>query len=129
MAEDLAAIVKSLRSDPLPPRARNGLLNTALSAPTVVQAATFRWGANDEHTASGTRPKVGERLRVVTASAISTVACVGDIVTITKDDKSGLPFECKIEGSGQTVWSRPTAYDCTKREAEVSPVPGAFLRC
>ena len=136
MAEELAAIVRSLRSDPLPLRARSGLLlkNTALSAPTVVQAATFRWGANDEHSASGTRPKVGDRLRVVAdnhsgdgVDRISISARVGDIVTITKDDKSGLPFEGKIEGSGQTVWSRPTAYDCTKREAEVSPVPGAFF--
>ena len=134
MAEELAAIVRSLRSDPLPPRARNGLLNTALSAPTVVQAATFRWGANDEHTTSGTRPKVGERLRVVAdnhsgdgVDRISVNARVGDIVTITKDDKSACPFKGEIEGSGQTVWSKPTAYDCTKREAEVSPVPGALF--
>ena len=94
-----------------------------------MQAATFRWGANDEHTASGTRPKVGERLRVVTASVdrISSTACVGDIVTIIKDDKSACPFKGEIEGSGQTVWSKPTAYDCTKREAEVSPIFGALL--
>jgi hypothetical protein len=44
-------------------------------------------------------------------------ACVGKTVTLVKDDGSGCPFLVVVDGTADTNWSKPTAFDLMSREA------------
>jgi hypothetical protein len=55
---------------------------------------------------------------------IYTCFSVGDIVTVVEDDRSSSPFrvrmhrrkgEDRLAYGREAGWSKPTAYDCTKR--------------
>jgi hypothetical protein len=85
-----------------------------LQAQSQAQVPTFTWG--DGQIAAGTRPKVGDRLKVINSDGIGGGIRVGAIVTVTDDDGSGIPFLVEEDSTGKSSWSRPKAYDCTKRE-------------
>lgn len=89
--------------------------------------ATFRWGERNEHSARGWRPIVGERLKVVADNSrgykhigdgdhIASKAAVGLTATLIIDDMDGCPFGVLIDGEDGVKFSKPTAFDLTRRE-------------